>query len=82
MWVLVLKGLVGLHRIVQLQLLQHYWLGHRLGYELPKIRELSQFFGKQPQDKLTFHTLSVGWFIIFLRLAQVNVASFYQIYIL
>ena len=29
---LVLKGLVGLHRTVQLQLLQHYWLGHRLGY--------------------------------------------------
>ena len=29
--VLVLKGLVGLHRIVQLQLLQRYWLGHRLG---------------------------------------------------
>ena len=30
-WVLVLKGLVGLYRTVQLQLLQHYWLGHRLG---------------------------------------------------
>ena len=30
-WVLVLKGLVGLDRTVQLQLLQHYWLGHRLG---------------------------------------------------
>ena len=29
-WVLVLEGLVGLHRTVQLQLLQHYWLGHRL----------------------------------------------------
>ena len=29
---LVLKGHVGLHRTVQLQLLQHYWLGHRLGY--------------------------------------------------
>ena len=29
--VLVLKGLVGLHRTVQLQLLQHYWLGLRLG---------------------------------------------------
>ena len=29
---LVLKGLVGLHRIVQLQLLQRYWLGHRLDY--------------------------------------------------
>ena len=27
--VLVLKGLVNLHRLVQL--LQHYWLGHRLG---------------------------------------------------
>ena len=31
-WVLVLKGLVGLPRTIQLQLLQHYWLGHRLGY--------------------------------------------------
>ena len=28
--VLVLEGIVGLHRTVQLQLLQHYWLGHRL----------------------------------------------------
>ena len=30
-WVLVLEGLVGLHWTVQLQLLQHYWSGHRLG---------------------------------------------------
>ena len=30
-WLLVLEGLVGLHRTIQLQLLQHYWLGHRLG---------------------------------------------------
>ena len=30
-WVLVLKGLVGLHRTIQLQLFQRYWLGHRLG---------------------------------------------------
>ena len=29
---LVLEGLVGLNRTVQLQLLQHYWLGHRLGF--------------------------------------------------
>ena len=29
--VLVLEGLVGLHRTVHLQLLQLYWLGHRLG---------------------------------------------------
>ena len=28
---LVLKGLVGLHRTVQLQLLQCYWSGYRLG---------------------------------------------------
>ena len=30
-WVLVLEGLVDLHRTVQLQLLPHYWLRHRLG---------------------------------------------------
>ena len=30
-WVLVLDSLVGLHRTFPLQLLQHYWLGHRLG---------------------------------------------------
>ena len=30
-WVLVLEGLVDLHRAIRLQLLQHYWLGRRLG---------------------------------------------------
>ena len=30
-WVLVLEGLVGLHRTVQLQFLQRSWSGHRLG---------------------------------------------------
>ena len=30
-WVLVLEGLVGFHRTIQFQLLQHYWLWHRLG---------------------------------------------------
>ena len=29
---LVLKVLVVLHSTILLQLLQHYWLGHRLGY--------------------------------------------------
>ena len=29
-WVLVLEGLVAHYRTIQLQLLQHYWLGHRL----------------------------------------------------
>ena len=30
-WVLVLEGLIGLHKTIQLQLLQRYWLGHRFG---------------------------------------------------
>ena len=30
-WLLVLEGLIVLHRTIQLQLLQHFWLGHRLG---------------------------------------------------
>ena len=30
LWVLVLEGHIGHHRTVQLQLLQHDWLGHRL----------------------------------------------------
>ena len=29
----ILKGFVGLHRTIQLQLLQHYCLGHRLGLQ-------------------------------------------------
>ena len=29
---LVLEGLVGFHRTIQLKLLQCYWLGHRLGF--------------------------------------------------
>ena len=29
---LVLQGLVGVHRTIQLQLLQHYWSGHNLDY--------------------------------------------------
>ena len=29
---LVLKGLVGLHRTIQLQLVQRYWLGSSLDY--------------------------------------------------
>ena len=32
-WVLVLESLLGLHRTVQLQLLLHYWSGHRLGLQ-------------------------------------------------
>ena len=36
---LVLKGLVGLDRTIQLPLLQQYWLGHKLGlHSLPQKR--------------------------------------------
>ena len=35
-WLLVLEGLVGLHRIIQLQLLQHYWLVHSLVAQMVK----------------------------------------------
>ena len=37
---LVLKGLVGLHRTIQLQLLQHYWLGYSLGLPRSYINNL------------------------------------------
>ena len=30
-WVLIIEGLVGFHRTIQLQLLEHYQSGHRLG---------------------------------------------------
>ena len=29
---LVLEGLIGLHRTIHLQLLQHYWSGHKRDY--------------------------------------------------
>ena len=41
---LVLKGLVGLHRTVQLQLLQHYWLGHIEWFALETNRNHSVIF--------------------------------------
>ena len=30
-WVLVLESLIGLHRSIQFQVLQHYWSGNRFG---------------------------------------------------
>ena len=34
----ILEGLVGLHTTLQLELLKHYWLGHRLGW--PVVNDL------------------------------------------
>ena len=54
MGVLVLEGLVGLHRTFQLQLLQHYWLGY-LDYcdierfALESIRDHSVIFEIAPK---------------------------------
>ena len=45
---LVLKGLVGLHRTVQLQLLQCYYLRHRLGCNLKNDRMISVHFHGKP----------------------------------
>ena len=42
-WGVVLDGLVGLHRTVQLQLLQCYWLGHRLGLQNEAGQRLTEF---------------------------------------
>ena len=45
-----LEGLVGLHRTIQLQLLQHYWSGHRHG--LPWYRMVS--LGNEPRSICRF----------------------------
>ena len=38
---LVLKGLVGLHRTIQLQLLQHYWWGIDSDYAIYDIERFA-----------------------------------------
>ena len=44
--VLVIGGLLGLHRIDQCQLLQHWWLRHRLGLQWRWVVSL----GKEPRS--------------------------------
>ena len=49
-WVFVLKGLVGLHRTIQLQLLQRYWLGHC--WEPPReIPPMTKVMRREPDSK-------------------------------
>ena len=53
-WMLVLKGLVGLHRTFQLQLLQHYWLGIDLDYH-----DIERFASEMNRDhSVVFETAS------------------------
>ena len=53
---LVLKSLVGLHRTIHLQLLQHYWLGHYLDncdiewFALEMNRDHSVIFDTAPKN--------------------------------
>ena len=58
---LVLKGLLGLHRTIQLQLLQCYWLGHRLGLPCPH----QYSFLENPTDRgawwATAHRVANSW---------------------
>ena len=52
-WVLVLKGLVGLHRTVQLQLLQRYWLPYE------RLKQFFLFFlWKAPNAKVNWKTVN------------------------
>ena len=50
---LVLEGLVDLHRTVQLQLLQHYWSGHRL-----EICDVEWFALEMNQDDSAFFEIA------------------------
>jgi len=43
LWVLVLEGLAGVHWTIQLQLLQHYWSGHRQYLSNSKLNGLCWF---------------------------------------
>ena len=57
--VLVLEGLVGLHRTIQLQLLQHYWLGHRLG-----LHDIEKFALEMNRDHSVIFEISSKYFIL------------------
>ena len=69
--VLVLEGLVCLHRAVELQLLWHYWLRHRLGllwywmFSLEMNRNLSVVFQIAPKycisDSEGYELRAVNW---------------------
>ena len=59
---LVLKGLVGLHRTVQLQFLQPYWLGHRLMAESEELKSLLMMVKEESEKaglKLKIHKTKI-----------------------
>ena len=75
-WVLVLKGLVGLHRTIQLQLLQCYWLGHRLGL-LDYLVILNDLPWKRTEIILSFlrlHPITAFWTLLLTMMATLQPA--------
>ena len=67
---LVLKSLVGLHRTIHLQLLQHYWLGHYLDncdiewFALEMIRDHSVIFEIAPKYSWDLLTVRATPFLL------------------
>ena len=57
--VLVLGGFVGLHRTIQLQLLQHYWSGHRLGF-----RDIEWFALEMNRDHSVIFEIAPKYYIL------------------
>ena len=57
---MLVLGLIGLHRTIQFQLLQHYWLGHRLDnydiewFALEMNRDHSVIFEIAPKNCISF----------------------------
>ena len=66
---LVLEGLVGLHRTIQLQLLWHYWLGIDLNY-----RDIEWFALETSRGDLLFlrlHPSTEFWTLLLTLMATV-----------
>ena len=64
---LVLKGLVSLQRTVHLQLLQHYWLGHRLDY--CDIKWFALETNKDHSVFFTWHPSTAFWTLLLTMMA-------------
>ena len=56
---LVLEGLVGLHRTIQLQLLQHYWSGIHLDY-----RDIEWFILEMNRDHSVVFEIASNYCIL------------------
>ena len=67
---LVPKGFVGLHSTIHLQLLQHYWLGHRLGlpdiewFALERTRDYSVVFERASKYCISDSSVDYGGYSI------------------